>query len=153
MTTEWYTGTGRIIYDPDRGKMKRRTEWWCVLHTYGEVHKYYRWFLDKHWWEIESGGYKRSYNEPAWGAHISVVRGETPPNQEFWSKYNGEKIDFEYSPIIKSTKEYGYRDSFYILDVRCPRLNEIRKELGLRYIRDNGEEFIYHLTIARTYDE
>ena len=33
----YHTGTGKIIYDPHRGSMKRRTQWWCVAIVDKEV--------------------------------------------------------------------------------------------------------------------
>ncbi|MEM2159484.1 MAG: hypothetical protein QXN55_00865 [Candidatus Nitrosotenuis sp.] len=151
--TYWFKTTGTLIYDPDRGKMKNRTKWWAVVNTCSEISNYYRWWLDKYWWHWEANGYKRRYLQPAWGSHVSVVRGEEPENKEAWGKYHGEKIELEYQHRIEATRELGFRDKFFMVRVRCPRLNEIRKELGLKFEDQRGREFTFHITIAKTEED
>lgn len=57
--------------------------------------------------------------------HISVVRNETPVNMENWGKYENEKVEFSYSPIIHNGQVYWWINVFSI------ELEEIRLELGL----------------------
>jgi len=58
-------------------------------------------------------------------AHISFVRHENPPLMQFWDKYAGQKLDFQYDTII-------HRDETYFwLNAICPDLESIRVELGL----------------------
>lgn len=64
-------------------------------------------------------------NRQMYPAHISVVRKEVPPNMQFWGKYAGEQIEFQYSNIIHNGTMY------YWLNAWCKRLEEIRQELGL----------------------
>lgn len=64
-------------------------------------------------------------NRQRYDAHISVVRREVPSKIEAWGKYEGYPIDFKYSPIVSNDETY------YWLNVECPRLAEIRVELGL----------------------
>lgn len=80
-----------------------------------EISNYYRSLLPKY---IKP-------NPQMYGAHISVVRREIPPNMEFWGKYEGEEIEFFYEPGVKFDKVYCW------LNVWCNRLEDIRKELGL----------------------
>ena len=60
-----------------------------------------------------------------YAAHISVVRKEIPPNLASWDKYEGQEIEFSYSPIIHSGTVYYWLNAFSV------RLEEIRTELGL----------------------
>lgn len=57
--------------------------------------------------------------------HITVVRKELPPNMEFWGKYQNDLVSFSYDPYIH------YNGTYWWLNVDCPRLTEIRTELGL----------------------
>lgn len=142
-------GTGMIMYDPYRPGMKHRTDWWCVVNVNKELTRYYRW-----WLEFEK---HLHLQPPSWDAHISIVRGEKPRPEyiENWKKYQGERIEFTYTHgLIKvdrsqRTDERAAKATsgdYYYIDVECPRIDEIRKELGLR------TGFNYHLTIARSYE-
>jgi hypothetical protein len=64
-------------------------------------------------------------NPQMYAPHISVVRKETPPNMEFWGKYEGEVVEYAYSPEIHRGTVYWWLNAF------CVRLEEIRTELGL----------------------
>jgi len=87
-------------------------------------------------------------NRPLYPAHISVVRKETPTKTEFWLKRQGEKVEFQYSPIIHFGEIYAW------LNVYCIRLEEIRQELGLPLHRwaDNppapGFNQCFHITLG-----
>jgi hypothetical protein len=62
----------------------------------------------------------------AFPAHISVVRNATPPNMEFWNKYDGNEINFQY-------ENYIYNDNtYYWLNCYSVELENIRSELGLQ---------------------
>jgi hypothetical protein len=80
---------------------------------------------------------------PAWEEHISVVRDEEPPNKEFWEKYAGQEIEFQYNPIVEGD------GLFFWLNVDCDFLLEIREELGL----PRDPEFPLHLTIGNAKNE
>jgi hypothetical protein len=73
-------------------------------------------------------------------AHVSFVRHIQPPDMSAWGKHDGECVDFEYNSEVSSDATYLW------LDVRCPRLIEVRVELGLPPYPSwrNG----YHLTIG-----
>lgn len=104
-----------------------------------ELADYYRSLIPKY---IEQ-------NRPRWPAHITVVRAEkeTPTIMEPWGRYEGQKINFLYSPEIQEGKIY------YWLNVFCKRLEEIRIELGLpctsQYTQPpEGFRKCFHMTIA-----
>jgi len=67
----------------------------------------------------------------AWPAHITVVREkkgleiEIPKSFEPLGKYEGEKIDFCYRPVII------WENAYFWLNCYSARLEEIRRELGL----------------------
>ncbi len=138
---DWHTGEGRIIYDPHRGTMKANTNWWCVIDVDKEITRYYRWWLryEKH----------IILQQPAWDAHISVVRGEraVQKNAAVWKKHHGRKVKFRYEhgdiQISKDKDAPGY---FHWIRVDCPVVDEIREELGLI-----ASWKYHHLTIGRTY--
>ena len=64
-------------------------------------------------------------NRQAYPAHISVVRKETVPRMDLWRKYEGEELEFHYSPMIHSGTVYCWLNCF------STKLEEIRLELGL----------------------
>ncbi|MFA6049931.1 MAG: hypothetical protein WC761_01920 [Candidatus Paceibacterota bacterium] len=57
--------------------------------------------------------------------HITVIRKEEPSKMHLWGKYEGHEVSFTYDPYIHSDGVYWW------LNVDCPRLTEIRTELGL----------------------
>jgi hypothetical protein len=138
--TDYYRGSGRIVYDPRRPGMKAKDKWWVVVDVDKEITRYYRWWLQKEKHII--------LQQPAWDAHISVIRGEVACAQkpELWKRYEGEKVDFLYEHgNIRCMKDKDQPGYFYWVDVECPMLSHIRKEMGLPV----GWRF--HITIGRTY--
>lgn len=88
-------------------------------------------------------------NPQMYKPHISVVRKEVPPNMEHWGKYEGEIIEFEYSPHVHHGQVYWW------LNCWSKRLEEIRQELGLPvdspYTRPpDGMAKTFHCTIGNT---
>jgi len=79
---------------------------------------------------------------PMYKPHITVVRNnrERPVNMEYWKKYEGESIEYEYSPLI------GLDYPYYFLRAWSKRIEEIRVELGLPKCRREFNDF--HITIA-----
>ncbi len=142
-----HKSTARIIYDPRRGDMKSNTDWWCVADVDDEICRYYRWWV----WNR----YMITLQKPAWGGHISIVRGEYIRErfQPLWKKRAGQKIEFEYSHNVRFTGDTtgGDRpDTFWFVDVWCPTFNDIRKELGLDWKYPDGPLFKFHITVGRT---
>lgn len=130
----WHESTGRIIYDPHRPGLKTKNKWWCILTVDKEITRYYRYWIQR---ELHVKG----LCQPSWDAHISIVRGEKPEPEliNLWKKYHREKVTYRYniSP---------YRSGHYwFLEVDCPRMVEIRKELN------RPIDWKLHITIGRTW--
>lgn len=130
-----FTSTGIIKYDPNRYGMKRRTEWWAVVNVDREITRYFRWWVQNRYGII--------LNQPAWDAHISIIRGEKPLKNKMhlWKKYDGKKVEFKYSNIVVQAK----KPEFWTVDVYCPFLKKIREEFGFK------SDWNQHITIGRTY--
>lgn len=82
---------------------------------------------------------------PMYYPHITVIRHEHPLRDP-WGLHEGEKIKFWYDPWVYSDETYWW------LNVRCPRLSEIRTELGLRPTRFTPQDAAggFHMTIGNT---
>lgn len=139
----WHEGTGKIIYDPHRGEMKRRTNWWAVVNVDREITRYYRdWVKRTRWVNL---------CQPSWDAHISIIRGEKPKPHlmHLWKKYHGEQITFKYKHDVYNAGEYNSDPTrvknYWMIDIDCPVLLDIRKELEL------PTHWNLHLTVGRTY--
>jgi hypothetical protein len=116
----WHKSTGKIVYDPFRAGMKRKTEWWCILQVNKEITRYYRWWITR---ELHI----HSLVQPAWDAHVSIIRGEKPDDSlmHLWKKYQNMVVEFEYKHDPYKAK----RDDYWAVEVNCPILLDIRKEL------------------------
>ena len=101
-----------------------------VVEVDSEIVRYYRSFIPKCY----------SINKPKYGAHISVVRKEIPPNMDKWGKYEGKTIQFEYENII------NFAEPYFWIDAYCQFLVDLRIELGLIGIKFNSKAF--HITLA-----
>lgn len=125
-----FSSIGTITYDPKKGKYFE--PWWAILECDPEILRYYKWLLLKEGIAIQKGS--------LWGAHITWIRGEEPPNKSPWGKYEALEIEFRYSNSLR------YDNGRHIwLDVYCPKFNEMRVELGLTLLR----QMSLHLTIGR----
>lgn len=142
MRTFEFKSKGIIEYNPPRGNLKKKPDWWCILHTDNEITRYYR------YWVYKRYGIKLC--KPSWGSHISVIRGEKPwPDQHhLWNKYNGLEFEFEYSHNVRQsgdTTGFDRPDSYWFVDIKCDDLINIRKELNLKY------DYGLHMTIGRSW--
>jgi hypothetical protein len=152
-----FTTHGRIRYNPVRGNMKSRVDWWCVIELdNNEIANYYRWFIDRNWWDADSYTTKRRYHRPTHLSHISLVRGEKPrKNIDDWGKYQADKkVFFNYNGMIRQTSTAYHADEpdkFWFIDTDWEPYVDFRKHFGLPYHRD-GNLFRSHMTVARTYD-
>lgn len=142
---EYHTGTGRIKYDPYRGQMKAKTQWWAVLECDDQITDYYRSVVEKQ--------YGIKLHQPSWGAHVSIIRGEKPRDDlmHLWKKYDNRKVEFKYghfpryngdTRVVTSHKN----GNFWFLDIDAPFLVDIRKELQLPY------DWKLHMTLGRRWD-
>lgn len=86
---------------------------------------------------------------PYWPLHVTVVRNELPPKRELWWNYDNERVEFTYTPYVRSNYTDERFRSFWWVDVRCERFDQIREELGLPPNPDRT----YHMTIGTSEDE
>lgn len=135
-------GTGRVAYDPNRGTMKANTSNWVVVELDREITRYYRWWLQREKHII--------LQQPAWDAHISVVRGERVNPQIYrnvWKRHQGRRVEFRYEHgDIQTSPDKDAAGLFHWIRVECPVVDEIREELGLI-----ASWKYHHITIGRTY--
>ena len=139
----YHKGTGIIKYDPPRPGMKKRTQWWAVVNVDREITRYFRWMVKKNLWI--------DLCQPSWDAHISIIRGERPPEDKMhlWKKYDGQEIEFKYSVNVRQsgdTTGWDRPDHFWFVEVECPMLKQIREEFGFK---SNWKQ---HITIGRTWN-
>lgn len=84
--------------------------------------------------------------KPMYKSHISVVRKQTPTKLENWGKYEGRRVEFFYSPIIRNDAVYYWINCFSL------ELEKIRDELGLDWkgrTKPEGEfNRFFHITIG-----
>lgn len=135
-------GSGTIIYDPYRGQMKKRTDWWAVVEIDKEITRYFRWWV-KRMLHVD-------LYPPSWDAHISIIRGEVPYKDKvhLWKKYHKQKVEFEYSLNVRQsgdTTGWDRPDHYWFVEVDCPLLKQIRDEFGF------PSDWKQHITIGRTY--
>lgn len=162
-TTNWFTGKGTIVYDPDRGDMKARTKWWVVVNLDQGITDYYRWWANRCVNPLRVSAEdrtKQSYKlrgvqdedllVPAWGAHMTIIRGEKPREAQMhlWRKYDGQTVDFKYSPNVRysgDTKDVGEKNGrYWFIDAVCPLGKQMRDEFGF------ASNWTFHITVGRT---
>lgn len=141
----FFEASAEVVYDPPRPGMKRRTEWWCVAAMRPDVARYFRWWVDK---EILNplGLDGKGLLPPAWGAHVSVVRGERPPpsTRHLWRRHQGKKVLLRCSLDARPGDNLDSEGKpFWFVEVECPELMAIRDELAL------ATRFPLHLTVGR----
>ncbi len=138
----WHTGYGYIKYDPPRGRMKKKTNWWAVVNIDREITRYYRWWIQK---ELHV-----ELCKPSWDAHVSIIRGEQPPIelQHLWKKYDGQRVEFKYKHCVRQsgdTTGNDRPDHYWFVEVDCPLLKQIRDEFGF------PSNWKQHITVGRTW--
>ena len=142
---DFHHSKGRIIYDPYRGQMKNRTQWWCIVDVDKEITRYYRHLVNKNVLNPLDLPTMSLY-EPAWNAHASACRGEyiAPELTHLWKKYHNQIVEFDYSNYVFQPLN---NPNFWCIVVKCPMIDVIRAELGLKTF------YSYHITVGRTYKE
>lgn len=112
-----------------KGKLKLFNKW-SLLESDIEIARYYNNLYSLEYF------YKPKIQIPLWGAHISVIRGETlltPVKDEI----QGMEIQYYYIPKMQSNGIHFW------LPVICPILDDIRELFGL------GQSVVnYHLSIG-----
>lgn len=131
----WAKATGKLVYNPHRPDIRKKfahDDWRLVVEVDRGFSLYYNWWVQKMW------GLRLQL--PVWKTHITILNGKQnvePTFRKIWKKYEGKKIEFEFSPALEQHWK------FFVLPVRCERFNEIRRELGL------PDWDKYHITFGR----
>ena len=131
--------TGTYKFAPTLGSSGNRmrrdgatTDWWLIVQCDRDLGRYLR-----HLCKLEApGGVKIS--EPLWGAHVSIIQNETPPNLEHWNDREGREVTLEYEQAPQET------DGYIFLPVNCPEALDYREQLGL----PREPKWPLHLTIG-----
>lgn len=109
-----------------------------VLDCDPDLGKYYRHIAARKW----------LIRRPAWKEHITIIRGpyelSGTPDKNLWGKYEGNLIKFKYEPFIETKEPEEGCLRYFWLSVFCPKLMDIREELGL----PRKPVFPLHLTIG-----
>lgn len=119
------TTSGTFRYSPTiRGESTARrdggsTEWWVILDCDPELGRLLRHFYQQSRFRTVSP------QPPLWGTHVSVVRGEEPPDRAKWKARNGVAVELEYVWAVEESRGYLW------VPVWCPAANDLRIELGL----------------------
>jgi hypothetical protein len=117
------SGTFRYSPEISQGSWERRdggsTRWWLIIDCDPELGRYLRHLC------ISATYQTRSIQAPLWGTHISVIRGEEPPDKTAWERNQGASIEFEYEPVVHET------DGYLWVPVSCAAALEQRQQLGL----------------------
>ena len=143
---------GIVTYNPKRSVS---SDWWLTIELpyFEQTAAYYRWMIDRNWWEADSSPVKRKYSRLSHAPHVSVIRGEKiKENITDWGKYlNKKKVDVLYDYRVRQTTiEKDGKDHFWFLDAYVDCFCDLRKHFGLDYQRD-GIPFKGHITIARVH--
>jgi hypothetical protein len=129
---------GTFRYSPELrpGSWQRRdggsTRWWLIIDCDPELGRFLR-----HLYTIACHR-TRVAQAPLWGTHISVIRGDVPPNQAAWGRFQGAEVEFEYEPLVQETGGYLW------VPVACAPALARREQLGL----PREPEPPLHLTIG-----
>jgi hypothetical protein len=152
---------GRIVYEPKRtiegnkgkvvnGRKRVDIPWWIVVECSDTISSYYRWWIEKEILNPLQMDKGIMLAPPMWRTHITVLDGRNEVAEQFrnlWKKYDGEMIEFEYSPEVYNTWK------FWNLPVRCKFLDTIREELGFTAVNPRDKVvvpgFNYHITCGR----
>ncbi len=125
-----HKSSGTILWDAG----KRSTGWaphWALVLVDKGITDYYAWLLKRWGMPVQKGS--------VYGPHISMIKGETPTIFTAWGKDFGV-IDFHYSHVCR------WDNGKHVwVDVWCPKLHDIRRELGLPSKSTNS----FHMTIGR----
>ncbi len=118
-----FTSTGRYHYYNS----------WLMVDCCEELARYYRSL-------VHSFSPSIFLQVPKHDSHITVIAGKYEPNhdQRYWKRYDGQEINFSYSPII------GSDGTYFWLPVFCPDFEKVRMELGLNPLIP----IPWHLTIG-----
>lgn len=86
-----------------------------ILEVDQGISDYYRSMIPKYY----------KVNRQLYNAHISIVRKEIPVNLQYWNKYQGKELKFEYEPFVY------FDETYFWLNCYLKEIQDIRIELGL----------------------
>lgn len=131
----WVKYKGTLVYNPKRKelrKTRKEEQWWLICEIDYGLAAFYRHLVFKR--------FGLQLQPTAWKPHITVLDGRKqvkPEFQKFWKKYDGQKVEFEYSVDVEQHWK------FWVLPVRSKQLMDIRKELGFH------NDYPLHVTFGR----
>jgi len=130
---------GTYVFAPTIGPGENRTRrdgttthWWLILKCDRSMCRYQSRLL--HFAEPGDSG----ISEPLWGSHVSIIRGEEPPNKALWNSMEGKQVSIEYEQSPQEIHGYVF------LPVTCEPALDYRQDLGL----PREPEIPLHLTIG-----
>lgn len=129
-----FVSTGRLRYSPKTLGKYQDQKWWLIIDCDPNLGAYYRYLYKLHNYHL------KSLTKPAWAEHITVVRNEEPLNAVAWEKYDGQEIEFQFTPVAETDGHYTW------FPVACDRALDMREELGL----SRHPEFPLHLSIGHS---
>lgn len=127
------SSSGIIKIEPKRASIKVDPQGWAVIMVDRELTRYY----------IEQFNFTHRAKDiqimvPAWGGHISIIRGEDIKDRNYFLSLNNKNIIFNYGTEVK-----GNGNHFW-LEVECSEAENIREKLGI----SRKPRFGFHLTIG-----
>jgi len=126
-----FSTIGKIVYDPDRKKMKSNTDNWAVIEIDNEIATYYRFLFFKR--------YGIQLDKPAWDAHISVLKNYTSMDKDIaWKYQDGLEVEVNY------THDLYWNDKHVWVNAHCDAFYEIRDHYKILVSKDRG-----HITIGK----
>lgn len=140
---------GTLRFDPRAGTTAR-DRWWLIVQCeddWWELHQHWAARMGRGQWVRDRNGKLQFKNlsliRPAWGTHISVLRGEKPrKNIDRWREQEGRQVEFMLDPFVH------FNDEYWWLNIECPELLDIREFYGLR----REPKMRLHLTVGRIAD-
>ncbi|MFA5600237.1 MAG: hypothetical protein WDA06_06525 [Phenylobacterium sp.] len=132
-TNTQYTSTGVLKVNPRVPWIKKDTTNWLIIQVNPDLSRYYLELFNFH-----HRAKDLQIEKPAWGGHISIIRGENILDKEYFYSLQNKSIEFSYESDIVGN------NSHYWLKVKCPEANEIRIKLGLQ----SDPPIPFHLTIG-----
>lgn len=156
----YFDAKARIVFDPlpiIGSKEKMFKPWWVIAvvdgHNGKDLGDYYRYLLEKRFGlhvqtsytdkgvNVERTSIGLKLQLPAWGTHISVVRGE-PVDKRVWenykSQYHDKLVDFKYSISPRTSGVHWW------LNVKSEELLDLRELMGL----PRNPKWSLHLTLG-----
>jgi len=128
-----HESTGVIRLEPKLKRLSADTSGWAIIQVDQELTRYY----------VEQFNFANRARDiqimkPAWGGHISIMRGENIKDRQLFMSFKNKPVKFSYNPEVKGN------DNHFWLEVECPDVEDMREQLGL----PRKPYFPFHLTIG-----